>query len=84
MLELAAELPDAQIDGFDISMDQLPSLKGLPSNVSFSHLDALGTIPDNLIGHYDIVHARLLTLALTTGNPGPLFRNLLSMLSTLP
>ena len=80
---MAAELPHARVDGFDIYMDQLPYLEGLPSNASFSHLDALGEIPDDLIGQHDIVHTRLLTLVVTSGNPEPLFGNLLSMLSML-
>ena len=72
-------MPNALVDGFDISMDQLPYLEGLPSNASFSHLDALGEISDDLIGQYDIVHTRLLTSVVTSGNPEPLFGNLSSI-----
>lgn len=72
-------MTNALVDGFDISMDQLPYLEGLPSNEVFSHLDALGEISDDLIGQYDIVNTRLLTLVMTSGNPEPLFGNLSSI-----
>ena len=80
---MAAELPHARVDGFNIYMDQLPYLEGLRSNASFSHLYVLGEIPDDLIWQYDIVYTRLLTLVVTSGNPEPPFGNLLSMLSML-
>ena len=80
--EVAASLPHAHVDAFDISLDQLPSLDGPLDNVSFEYLNALADIPEELRGRYDIVHARLLSLAVTSGDPTLLFKNLLSMLST--
>ncbi len=44
-------------------------------------LDALGEIPEELVGMYDIVHLRLFQVVVTDGDPGPLLRNMLRMLS---
>ena len=79
--EVASTLPNAHVDGFDISFDQLPSLEELPNNISFKKLDALGEIPSEFRERYDIVHCRMMSLAISSGDPTPLLENLLSMLS---
>ncbi|KAL8818343.1 MAG: hypothetical protein Q9191_007962, partial [Dirinaria sp. TL-2023a] len=76
-------LPEAEVDGFDISLDQLPPQDHLPKNIKFGLLNILEDVPQQLQGRYDIVHCRMMSLVLTTGDPVPMFRNLLSMLSMI-
>lgn len=45
------------------------------------HLDALGEIPEHLVGVYDIVHLRLFQVVVKDNDPGPLLRNMLRLLS---
>lgn len=80
VFEIASSLPQAQVDGFDISLDQLPPQDHLPENIKFDLLNILEDVPQHLQGRYDIVHCRMMSLVLTTGDPMPMFRNLLSML----
>ena len=44
-------------------------------------LDALGEIPEHLIGVYDIVQLRLFQVVVKDDDPGPLLRNVLKLLS---
>ena len=48
------------------------------------HLDALGEIPEELIGVYDVVQLRLFQVVVKDNDPGPLLRNVVSMLSAVP
>ena len=48
------------------------------------HLDALGEIPEELIGVYDVVQLRLFQVVVKDNDPGPLLRNAVSMLSGIP
>ena len=45
------------------------------------YLNALGEIPEHLIGMYDIVQLRLFQVVVKDNDPGPLLRNMLKMLS---
>lgn len=44
-------------------------------------LDALGDVPDELMGVYDVVQLRLFQVVVKDGDPGVLLRNVVSMLS---
>ena len=44
-------------------------------------LDALGEIPEHLVGMYDILQLRLFQVVVKDSDPGPLLRNMLKMLS---
>ena len=82
LLDLARTLPPtAQLAGFDIDTSGCPPDQWLPPNVTMRHLDALGEIPEYLIGVYDIVHLRLFQVVVKDNDPGPLLRNVLKMLS---
>lgn len=80
-IEIATELPRAQIDGFDISLNQLPSQHSLPEHIAFQQLNILEDIPEHLKGKYHIVHCRMVSCVIKTGDPVRMFRNLLEMLS---
>ena len=82
LLDLARTLlPTAQLDGFDIDISGCPHEQWLPPNVTMRQLDALGEIPEHLVGIYDIVHLRLFQVVVKDNDPGPLLRNMLRMLS---
>lgn len=44
-------------------------------------LDALGEIPAELAGAYDVVQVRLFQVVVRDNDPGPLLRNVVGMLS---
>ncbi|KAK3171691.1 hypothetical protein OEA41_003775 [Lepraria neglecta] len=72
----------AQLDGLDISLDQVPHTAWLPSNVSFCRYDIYEEPPKDLVGKYDIIHVRHLTLVVKQNDPTVVLDNLLIMLST--
>jgi len=73
--------PSWKLDGFDISDLQFPVKEYLPENVSLGTLDIFDDIPEDLINKFDIVHIRAFALIIKFGNPGPLLKNLLKLLS---
>lgn len=82
LLDLARTLPPTtQLDGFDIDISDCPPGPWLPPNVTMRRLDALGAIPEPLVGAYDIVQLRLFQVVVRDNDPGPLLRNMLTMLS---
>ncbi|KAK0744967.1 S-adenosyl-L-methionine-dependent methyltransferase [Apiosordaria backusii] len=81
MVDLARYLPaSARIDGFDIDLTQCPPKEWLPPNVSVHNLDCLATLPDHLLGKYDIVHIQLFHLAVHNNDPAPIIQNLVKLL----
>ena len=83
LLDFARRHPGAaQLDGLDISLDQVPDKAWLPSNVSFYLYDIYDEPPDYLVEKYDIINVRHLTLVIKDNDPTVVIRNLLKMLST--
>ncbi|KAM0193370.1 hypothetical protein ACHAPI_007682 [Fusarium lateritium] len=79
--DFAAEIDKAsRLDGFDIDNSKFIPPEDLPSNVKLSFGDVFKPIPDELVGKYDLVHVRLLMVALKAGDWGPVARNLMSLL----
>ena len=60
LIDVSRQLPDAQLDGFDLVLRQVPHRKWLPANINFRFWNILEEIPDDLVGKYDYVHTRLL------------------------
>lgn len=80
LIDVARELPTAQLDGFDHDLAQAPHPKWLPPNIRMRHWNIFDELPTDLVGQYDIVHVRLLVLVIEQGNPRPVIRKLLTML----
>ena len=80
LAEVAHELPNVQLDGFDIDLTQAPPKEWLPSNTRLRQWNVFDAIPDDLRGKYDIVHVRLLVLVVENSDPRPVIRNLVQML----
>ena len=82
LLDLAREVPSSwSLQGFDVSDMQFPHPQNLTENVSLGLLDAFDDIPDSMISTFDIVHIRAFAAVVKGGNPGPLTKNLVKLLS---
>ncbi|CAK7220611.1 hypothetical protein SBRCBS47491_004248 [Sporothrix bragantina] len=81
LVDLAPKLPPtARLDGFDFSMSKFRPVAARPPNVRLMEANALKPFPAELHGQYDLVHVRLLVLALRTASWEPLFANLCTLL----
>ncbi|MCJ1261079.1 hypothetical protein MMC22_000943 [Lobaria immixta] len=80
LAEVAHELPNVQLDGFDIDLTQAPPKEWLPSNTRLRHWNIFDDTPDDLLGKYDIVHVRLIVLVVRNSDPRPVIRNLVKLL----
>jgi len=74
----------ATIHGFDLETDLLPRSEWLPSNVTWHHLDVFEPIPEDFVGKYDIVHIRFFAPVVQGGDPGPIIKNVMQLLSRSP
>ncbi|KAL9103071.1 MAG: hypothetical protein Q9187_009049, partial [Circinaria calcarea] len=84
LLELARDLSSsAQLDGFDIDLSQSPPKEWLPKNVNMYKLDVFGELPDDFVGKYDVIHARLFLLVVQNNDPMPILKNFIRMLNSL-
>jgi len=69
------------MSGFDISSAHFPATDNLPDNITLGTLDSfIDTIPEAMIGKFDIVHVRAFAAVVKNDNPGPLITNALKML----
>lgn len=86
VLAVASELTEAQssravVYGYDISAVHYPAPDNIPGNVKFEVLDAFTpSLPDELVGKFDVVHIRVFTAVVKGANPGPLIDNAYKML----
>ena len=79
-IDIARDFPTAQIDGFDISLQQCPPSAWLPTNITVREWDIFSNLDSELEGTYDVVHIRLLLLVVRDNDPRPLLRNAMKML----
>ncbi|KAF4988251.1 hypothetical protein FGRMN_9875 [Fusarium graminum] len=70
----------ARLDGFDIDNSKFLPSGDLPENVKLSLGDVFEPISKDLVGQYDLVHVRLLMVALKAGDWEPVAKNLMSLL----
>ena len=82
LLDVVRDLPPTvQLHGFDISLDQCPPKSWLPTNVQFDTWDVFTDPPEDLVGTFDVVHVRLITLVIKNGDPSRVITNLCKLLS---
>ena len=79
--ELSRELPNARIDGFDVSDEQYPPEDWYGPNVTLSKLDIFEPLPEELKGKYDVVHLRFFMAVAGDDDVQIVIRNLRDMLS---
>ncbi|KAI0476474.1 S-adenosyl-L-methionine-dependent methyltransferase [Xylariaceae sp. FL0804] len=77
---LQPTLPDASLEGFDISPALFPPAEALPPNVSLKVLDLKQPFPEHMLGRYDLVHARMVFMAMLPGDWEPAVHNFMSLL----
>ncbi|KAJ8109250.1 hypothetical protein ONZ43_g6184 [Nemania bipapillata] len=80
LLDVHDKLKDAQLDGFDVSLDAAPPSQILPSRVTLRHWNVKESVPEDLIGVYDIVHVRFLAYVLLNDEIPELVAKLFSLL----
>ncbi|KAG6993905.1 hypothetical protein G7Y79_00049g084650 [Physcia stellaris] len=81
LLDFARQYPrSVQLDGLDISLDQVPHPDWLPSNVSFHEYSVYDEPRADLKEKYDIIHVRHLLLVVKQNDPSPVLDNVLKML----
>ena len=82
LLDLARKVPSSWVlQGYDVSTSQFPVSQHLPSNVCLGVLDAFDDLPQDMIAKFDVVHIRAFAAVVKSGDPGPLMRNLIKLLS---
>ncbi|KAI1744980.1 S-adenosyl-L-methionine-dependent methyltransferase [Xylaria scruposa] len=77
-VSVAQELPNARIRGFDIDTSKF--MTNLPSQVELQYGDVLSPFPSELLGKFDLVHARFLVAILRKEEWVPIARNLMTLL----
>lgn len=83
LVNLSHEVPaSTMLHGFDLKTDLLPRTEWLPSNVSFHELNVFEPVPEQFVGKYDVVHFRFLSPVVQKGDPSPLLKCALKLLST--
>jgi hypothetical protein len=80
LLDAQDKLKDARLDGLDISLDAVPPREILPSNVTFRHWNIKDSVPEHLIGAYDIVHVRFLAYVILSEELPAIVAKLLTLL----
>ncbi|GAW18549.1 hypothetical protein ANO14919_080250 [Xylariales sp. No.14919] len=77
-VSVAKQLPNAHIHGFDIDTSKFA--KNLPPNVRLQHGDVFEPFPSELLGKFDLVHARFLVSLLRKEDWVPVARNFMTLL----
>lgn len=80
LLHILPTYPQASFEGYDISSDLYPPPSALPANVSLGELDLKVPFPEHMRGKYDLVHVRMLILAMLPEEWEPVVRNLTTLL----
>ena len=64
-----------------MSSAQYPSQEWLPNNMSLHVHNAFSPFSQEFLGVYDIVHIQMFITIIEKNDPGPLIRNLMTLLS---
>ena len=84
LLDVARDIdPAAKLDGFDVSLDQCPPSQWLPSNLNLHTWNIFEEPPAEYKGVFDVVHIRLITVAIKNNDPRPVLVNLRKLLSMI-
>lgn len=82
MLDLSRDLPSTTtFHGFDIDLAQCPPSDSFPDNVRVTQWDMFSPPPPQLVGQFDVVHLRLLTLVIKNNDPTAVIKNVMQLLS---
>jgi len=79
-LDVASEFPTAEVDGFDIALDQCPPKDFLPGVRRLDKWDIFQEPDESMLGQYDIVHVRLIIFVVRRHDLQVVIRNLMKLL----
>ena len=80
LLSVGRQHSSAQLCGVDIDITQAPPRQWLPSNIAFRSWNMYNEIPEDMLGKFDLVHCRLLVLAVKNSDPKPILETLQKLL----
>ncbi|KAF2726502.1 UMTA methyltransferase family protein-like protein [Polyplosphaeria fusca] len=81
LLDTARTFPETtQFDGFDISLDQCPPQAWLPENIHLHTWNIFDEPSEDFVEAFDVVHIRLITVAVQNNDPRPIINNLRRLL----
>ena len=81
LVDLGTQLPPtSSLNGFDMNAETFPPAEKLPSNLTLQVANALEPFPEEHLGSYDLVHARLLMYGLKKDEWAVVARNLVTLL----
>lgn len=82
LTDLSSQLsPTTRLDGLDVSFQAVPPVEWLPSNVGLRYFNIKEPVPEDLVGKYDVVHIRHLSLVLRDDEISNAVGNVAQMLS---
>lgn len=81
LIDVSRDYRKAYLDGFDISLEQVPQKEWFPPNMTLSTWNVYDEIPKDTVEKYDLIHLRLLGLAVRNGETGIVFENVFKMLN---
>lgn len=77
---VAQELPQAELDGFDLSLAQCPPNQWLPSNIRLQQWNLFDEPAFEMLGRYDVVHTRLIFTVVQDEDARPIINSLMRLL----
>lgn len=81
LIDMGSHLPTTTaLAGFDIADDTFPAAESRPANLSLHMHSATQPFPEEHVGRYDLVHARLLVYGLKKGEWEVVARNMYALL----
>ena len=82
LLKASQALPTStELDGLDISFQSCSPQEWQPSNIFRHTVDVTAEPPSHLLEKYDVIHVQMFYTIVKDGNPAPILRNLIKMLS---
>lgn len=73
--------PASDLHGLDINLNQAPPSEWLPKNLKLHHWNLFEEVPPELVGKFDLVHVRLITVVIKDNDPTKVAQNLYKLLS---
>jgi len=80
LIDISSSFPEAQLDGFDLTLDQTPHQNWLPKNITLRNWNIFEDPPEEVVGKYDFVHVRLLVVVIKEATTSLVLKNLLKLL----
>ncbi|KAK4500334.1 hypothetical protein PRZ48_008523 [Zasmidium cellare] len=85
LVEVGRELgPSSDLHAFDVNLQQAPPKQWLPDNLALHEWNFFEDVPEEFVGKFDLVHVRLITVAIKANDPVPVIKNLCKLLSPQP